>query len=383
MRRVCFGIYQAFHGFRSYRVIHGTVVLSFALAMLMPCMAFSVIRDMGRNKPYQTRRAAETLQASVYLPSLDLSDHFEELFAADQPIVKLSVLTYGNARIRNLRPDAFYDYERLGDIWDRYFMYGVTSGFFDTAVIENIEGRLLEEADVAEARYRCVMGSTAAVNFDAALGDTLEINGSPYEIVGILHGYWWQGGIYVPYTRFGDVQASNVQHTFTVEYAKPPDWKALEESLTRKAGRVITFGSLLAEQKAFDATVMAENRNMLRLALITTLIAAVNVFFVLRGKTICALRSLAVKRAMGATTPDVFLEMASGNILQFLFSLPILLLFVELALALLPTVFRFSRDILVYAEVIGFGLALCTVLSVMLLASVNRMNVVNIMRKGK
>lgn len=383
MRKVFFGLRQAIRGFRCFRVVHGTVVLSFALAMLMPCMAFSILRELTQHSsPYRVRHGAQTLSASTKLPPQDAVLPFESLFAAEQPIVTLAVDASCEAYVQNPAYDAGDAESPSTTGKARVYVHGVTPAYSEFEVESSVKGRLLNEEDMALARYVCVLGSGAAAKYQVALGDALSINNVPYEVVGIDDSFWQQGSITMPYSRIGDIQSGPLQHRFMVRYERAPDWSALLVRLEEKVGQVLNFKTLQEQHDSFVAGVVRENIDMLKLALITTVIAAANVLLVLRGKIKCAMRSFAVKRAIGAKPSDIFWELLGGNVLQFICSVPFLLLFTELAIAFVP-IFRFTRHVAVYGQVVAYGIILCVAVSALLLPGIQRSNAVGILRKGK
>lgn len=382
MHRLAFDFSMAMRGLRRLRLIQLVVAVSLALALVMPCVAIALIRDARvRGTQFEVPHPERTLLVAVPLPLPIQPEQAEALFATGVPIARMSYSAFGRALVAN--PDAEIAPDLPTAMPPLQSIHGMTPGDLDARAAAPISGRNFSEADYAGALHACVLGSSMARLFGVEVGASLFINGIRYEVIGILDSEWEKTVIRVPYGRFEDIQTAGVQHTFIVEYEQEPDWAALRESLSGKVARVIQFETIANLNRAHRERLLASHRDVLLLAFATTLIAAINLVFVMQGRVKSGLRGVAVRLALGARARDVFLEMLCGNLALLACALPLMLPIAKFCLARTIGGTGVQLSVMIVAEVAGIGALLVLALSLMMMASVKRLSVVAMLRRGK
>lgn len=193
--------------------------------------------------------------------------------------------------------------------------------------IENLKlssGRHLEEGD----RGKTVLGSNFSERMDAELGDTVDLNGIDFEVVGVLEATLSVPDrlafvaiedakeiftVYFPGSQIGDI--ANSIRAFPEEGVDP---EALAETIEEQIGDVETTTPAEAEVEIAQFTLIF-NAIILGVALIALIVGGLSVINTMVMSVSERKREIGVKKAIGADTSAILNEiMLESSMIGFL-----------------------------------------------------------------
>ncbi len=188
------------------------------------------------------------------------------------------------------------------------------------------EGRLLTEADLVQRAHVTVIGSEAKTKLFSgmfALGQTIRLNGVPFEIVGVLKPKMQEGadsdinrGINVPLTTMTDLKATKYLDGIWMDYKGEPKEveSALRKTLAASHGyrasdrRAVFVANIMEQLAQFRIISLGLQALLLFIGALTLGIAGIGLMNIMLVSVQQRTREIGVEKALGARKRHILMQ---------------------------------------------------------------------------
>ncbi len=188
------------------------------------------------------------------------------------------------------------------------------------------EGRLLTEADLVQRAHVTVIGSEAKTKLFSgmfALGQTIRLNGVPFEIVGVLKPKMQEGadsdinrGINVPLTTMTDLKDTKYLDGIWMDYKGEPKEveSALRKTLAASHGyrasdrRAVFVANIMEQLAQFRIISLGLQALLLFIGALTLGIAGIGLMNIMLVSVQQRTREIGVEKALGARKRHILMQ---------------------------------------------------------------------------
>ena len=205
---------------------------------------------------------------------------------------------------------------------------GVTANIGDMDVEEPATGRYMTDADDSHHSQVTLIGADVAKRLFAGvdpMGQTLLIDGRPFEIVGVAKpmgtvlGQSQDNFVYMPIQTFLKIYGSNQRGMAINIQSRGPDWslRTQEEARTLMRARRHLATGQEDSFGIFSASTVMDLWKQLTAAIASTMVGVVSVFLVIGGVVIMNVmltsvtertREIGIRKSLGARKRDILLQ---------------------------------------------------------------------------
>ncbi len=203
---------------------------------------------------------------------------------------------------------------------------GITPELQPIQKMDLSEGRLLTEADLVQRAHVTVIGSEAKTKLFSgiyALGQTIRLNGVPFEIVGVLKPKMQEGadsdinrGINVPLTTMTDLKDTKYLDGIWMDYKGDPKEveSALRKTLAASHGyrpsdrRAVFVANIMEQLAQFRIISLGLQALLLFIGALTLGIAGIGLMNIMLVSVQQRTREIGVEKALGARKRHILMQ---------------------------------------------------------------------------
>ena len=219
-----------------------------------------------------------------------------------------------------------------GTITRRVNLWGITPEFVTIKNRKTIDGRFIGDTDVRTKAPVCVLGFKLKQQLfggDTAVGQQVTLGGRRFTVIGVVKKFNMQfvnddemrretAGLYIPFSVYEDMYGRNAISYVMAKAAEPEKSVEAEDEAVRILARahngigdvhVENIGKEILKTRAEVVTIIRNWRIVFfSIAAISLLIGGVGIFSVLKISISERLFEIGLRKSMGATDAEVFVQ---------------------------------------------------------------------------
>lgn len=221
---------------------------------------------------------------------------------------------------------------------DSLTYYAIQESFSNFYYIDVLEGRFFTETEFENGSAVCVVEKTYQDIHSVAVGNTIDIDGTTFEIIGVIKRNADAGSVFLPYKSLqDDISKAQYLQWYTVT-AKLTDVTLLPQinwSQLGLEGEARTARTYYQENVSF---LLSQSVLVLAGCAVLFAYALINLINVMYGKMDEEQKSLGIRSALGATHRQIFLQF-------FLECLTLVLAAVVLIFLMEPLIYKLTKGV--------------------------------------
>ncbi len=305
-------------------VILGTVALVVVLSVLngVELAVNEGVNDLGLDGVLmmQKRQPADRIQRAKQYLSRGLRTDDQRWFDGNALISDIAPVGENRAVVT------------AGTITRRVNLWGITPEFVTIKNRKTIDGRFIGDTDVRTKAPVCVLGFKLKQQLfggDTAVGQQVTLGGRRFTVIGVGTKFNMQfvndddmrretGGMYIPFSVYEDMYGKNAISYVMAKAAEPEKSVEAEDEAVRILTRahngigdvhVENVGKEILKTRAEVVTIIRNWRIVFfSIAAISLLIGGVGIFSVLKISISERLFEIGLRKSMGATDAEVFVQ---------------------------------------------------------------------------
>lgn len=349
--------------------INGIVFISFFLAMVViTCCTALIDNWIGTQKSYYVQQNLSKIALCNFSGT--------PLQPAQAQVIQKSLGTQTIA-VKS-QPEQIETPE--GKLVDISALYGDVTEMFQVTLSK---GRFFTPDELNTAPAVCVVGEVGAKAAGLYVGDTLTLQGTLCEIIGIASLDANRLDVLVPFGTYFANRPNMVQQQ-TIYCVSDHQLQASDYEISfLKAEQKINLNSVSTAQElqaSLQQYVMESIKVYLTVAAVAFLFAILNIYLIVKGKFEAKQYLYAIQRALGAKNRQIFLQILSENLAMAMLASTAAIVSLPTTLRLLEFSNFYYRTFPVIAVAIIIAVATSTVASVLLFRRVVRLSIVEILQ---
>lgn len=312
-------------GFTLVGVILGTLALVVVLSVLdgVEAAVWAGIEDLGMDGVLviNARRPTDRVEAAKVHLSRGLRAEDTRYFSGSELITSIGPVGETRAVVT------------AGRVTRRVNIYGITPSFVSIKNRKTSEGRFISESDQAQKATVCVLGYKLKQQLfggDEAVGNAITVGGRRLTVIGVGTKFNMEfvndddmrketGGVYLPFSVYEDMFGKGNALSYMLAKAVQPEKSidAEDEAAATLAHahsgihdvRVENVGKEILEERGKIQTILKNWRIVFfSIAGISLLIGGVGIFSVLKISISERLFEIGLRKSIGASDPEVFMQ---------------------------------------------------------------------------
>lgn len=258
--------------------------------------------------------------------------------------------------------------------------YAIQESFSDFYFFDVLEGRYFTDEEFENGSAVCLVEKTYQDLYSVKVGDTVNIDGTVFEIVGVIKRNADAGGIFLPYrTLQDDVSKAQYLQRYTIAaeltdhiFMSQIDYGQLGLSGVAKTARDYYRENI---QFFFSRSVM-----VIAVCLILFTYALLNLFNILYSKMDGERKTFGIRIALGASHRQVFLQFFLECLILVLSSVILIFIMDPLISILIKGVMNHYFGVYTFISMLLVSVVSSYFVSLALMSRFKKMNVVEIMK---
>jgi len=316
------------HPLRSFFTLIGVILGTLAIVVVMSVLdgvgraVWSGMEDLGMDGVLvmSQRKPTDAVERAKAHLSHGLRVEDEKFFEGSSLITSIGPVGETRAVVT------------AGRVTRRIDVYGITPAFVNIKGRKTSSGRFLGESDVESKKPVCVLGFKLKEQLfggDEAIGQQVSVGGRRLTVIGVGTKFNMQfvndddmrketAGMYIPFSVYEDMYGRNAIAYVMAKAAEPEKSVEAEDEAVRILARahngigdthVENVGKEILKTRAEVTTVIRNWRIVFfSIAAISLLIGGVGIFSVLKISISERLFEIGLRKSMGATDAEVFMQ---------------------------------------------------------------------------
>lgn len=308
MSRLGFSIKNACLRICYQKTISFIIILSIAIGMIFPLAAFAMTNDLLQN-----------IKASEYMDEEHtvIAEFFSPFEIKEKIDGKLKYVT------RDIQQFGYLARYESVVTWKGKDMAcsatGATLSYFDLENYTMVEGKLFDKEQEESGANVCILKKDGTLwKKGAKTGDSIEINGIKFKIIGEIRDPKLYGGIILPYNslnRFLENNKKQIQYKALFLTEKLADTDKISENIKKADMKLLSVITALEGQSIFLKSAKEVITKNIILGLFVLLFGAISFIFIIVGKVSEEQYSIGVKMSLGASKGMIYMELFFQNMI--------------------------------------------------------------------
>lgn len=371
MDRLLFLLQMSYYELIGHKRLNVIVIISLALGLLLPFLAFANINVFLKNldslKPKIEKNSFYCSVFSTYLSEGKYNELNRELG---------TIKVGGTSRITQT---ITIDDEKITDS-----VTGVSEDFFDFVDMNVVEGRLFDKQEIKEGVKCCIIEETllSGKNIDKNLGDTIDINGVPFQIIGFVRTVDLSDKIWIPNKVFEKGVAALEQNQYTryMQYEESESIEIVEKELNYLFEQVLYIQTIREHYTKLLSFCISNSITIFLVTIPIIVFAILNCFMVVYGKIKNGIVNMGIKMVLGSGRKKVFLSCFRDNLFLAVIAYLLDILLLPIVRKTVPSELIMDFDLSVYAAVFILMLIMCFIISLLSVRKVFKINISSVLR---